>query len=212
MLFSVVIPTYNNLSELQRCLQNLDAVERDDFEVLVGVDGSTDGTIEWLRQAKFHYHLVAETHPQNENRGRSATRNLTLAKLRGTYTLFLDSDMEVAPDIFDRHLELLEAGDTISIGSVWYRNIKANLWVRYTSQRGVAKYPHGAEVPSRYFITPNTALPSRYFRECEGFDEEIRHYGGEDMELGYRINRKFSPRFVYNARARVYTTQPKTLR
>ena len=136
---------------------------RDDFEVLVGIDGSTDGTSEWLQSATFHYPLHALGHPENQNRGRSATRNLCLPILKGTYTLFLDSDMEVAPDIFDRHLELLEAGDTISIGSVWYRNIKANLWVRYTSQRGVAKYDHGAEVPSRYFITPNTALPSRYF-------------------------------------------------
>jgi glycosyltransferase involved in cell wall biosynthesis len=211
MRFSVVIPTYNNLSELQGCLRALDALQEDDFEVLVGVDGSTDGTLEWLKEAKFHYPLIPLSHPGNENRGRSATRNLALEHLRGEYTLFLDSDMEATAELFSAHLEILKQGDTISIGRIRYRNRKRNLWVRYTAERGVGKYGHGEEVPHNYFITANSALPSRYFIECEGFDPEISHYGGEDMELGYRIQQQFSPKFAHNKAAIVETIQPKTL-
>jgi glycosyltransferase involved in cell wall biosynthesis len=211
MLFSLVIPTYNNLPELQRCLQALDLVARDDFEVLVCVDGSTDGTSEWLSQAQFHFPMVALAHVGGKNRGRSATRNLALPKIRGRYTLFMDSDMEAAPDLLDRHLEVLEKGAAISIGPVQYRNRGHNIWVRYTSERGVAKYSHGAAVPFNYFITPNTALPTAFFRDLGGFDEAIAHYGGEDMELGYRIFIRFGPVFYYNALAGVTTTQPKML-
>lgn len=211
MLFSLVIPTYNNLPELKNCLAALDRIGRNDFEVLVAVDGSTDGTLEWLSLANFHFPLQYFSHPNLENRGRSATRNLTLSHIRGTYTVFMDSDMEAAPDLLDQHLRILERGNSISIGTVTYRNRANNLWVRYSSERGVAKYDDGATVPFNYFITPNTALPSIYFKECQGFDEAISRYGGEDMELGYRIHRQFTPRFYFNAEAVVTTTQPKTL-
>lgn len=211
MLFSLVIPTYNNLEELQRCLGSLAALQGASFEVLLGVDGSTDGTWEWLSKQQFGFPLKALQHPGGNNKGRSATRNLALPCLQGKYTLFMDSDMEASPDLLQRHLDVLEAGDCISIGPVHYRNRGDNLWVRYSSERGVGKFQDGAEVPFNYFITPNTALPSSYFLELEGFDAQISRYGGEDMELGYRIQRKFSPKFVFNAKAIVTTTQPKTL-
>lgn len=211
MRFSVVIPTYNNLPELKGCLEALDALPETDFEVLVGIDGSTDGTQAYLADADFHFPLLYLTHPAKVNAGRSATRNLALPHLRGEYTLFLDSDMEATPELFRAHLTVLEEGDRISIGRVRYRNRKDNLWVRYTAERGVGKYPHRAEVPFNYFITANSALPTRFFRGCEGFDAQIRHYGGEDMELGYRIHQKFWPHFVHNTDAVVETTQPKTL-
>lgn len=212
MQFSVVIPTYNNLPELQRCLKALGQVRGVDFEVLICVDGSTDGTLEWLNAEEMIFPLTVLHHPGNANQGRSATRNLALSRLRGQYTLFLDSDMEANPDLFERHLDVLKQGASVSIGPVYYRNAASNLWVRYTSERGVAKYAAGAEVPFQYFITPNTALPTTWWKSLGGFDPEINRYGGEDMELGYRIHREFRPKFIYNAAARVFTTQPKTLR
>ena len=211
MKFSIVIPTYNNLEELRRCLGALDKMEGVPFEVFVGVDGSTDGTADWLETAEFSYPMTALYHPKRENQGRAATRNLALPHLRGTYSLFLDSDMEVQPDLFERHLEVLEKGNTVSIGLVWYRNIGDNVWVRYISQRGVGKYEHGKSVPFHYFITPNTALPTEWLLGVDGFDPKINRYGGEDMELGYRVHRKYKPQFILNAEAKVYTTQPKTL-
>lgn len=210
MLFSIVIPTYNNLRELQACLAALAALPVQDFEVWVGVDGSTDGTWEWLQTTAFPFRCTALRHPGGANQGRAATRNLALPHLNGRYTLFLDSDMQAAPELLAAHQAVLERG-AISIGSVYYHNADDNLWVAYTSSRGVAKYPGGAEVPFHYFITPNTALPTAWLQAVEGFDPAISRYGGEDMELGYRLHRQFQPPFVFNDRAKVATTQPKQL-
>lgn len=211
MLFSLVVPTYNNLSELKACLAALGEIARTDFEVLIGVDGSTDGTVEWLETAKFDFPFKVLQHPGAVNKGRSATRNLALPFLRGKFTLFMDSDMQAKSDLFEQHLKILNQGDAISIGTVHYRNRGKNVWVRYSSERGVAKYTNGSEVPFNYFITPNTALPTNYVIACEGFDAQISRYGGEDMELGFRIEKRFQPKYFFNADAIVTTTQPKTL-
>jgi glycosyltransferase involved in cell wall biosynthesis len=210
MLFSIIIPTYNNLPELKACLGALALLAIRDFEVWVGVDGSTDGTWEWLNETDFGFPCKALQHPGGINQGRSATRNLALPYLRGRYTLFLDSDMLSSPDLLAAHQAVLDKG-AVSIGAVHYRNAEDNLWVAYTSSRGVAKYPGGAEVPFHYFITPNTALPTDWLQALEGFDPAISRYGGEDMELGYRIHRRFHPPYVFNRLAVVETTQPKQL-
>lgn len=211
MQFSIVIPTFNNLAELKGCLAALDTIKEVEFEVFVCVDGSTDGTLEYLEAASYGYPFRALTHPNRENRGRSATRNLALPHVRGKYTLFLDSDMEAAPDLFAQHLRVLESGDKVSIGCVHYRNRVKNMWVRYLSERGVAKFGAGAEVPHQYFITPNSALPTQWFTAVGGFDENISAYGGEDMEFGYRIHKEYTPVFIHNPAARVETTQGKPL-
>ncbi|MCB9234455.1 MAG: glycosyltransferase [Bacteroidia bacterium] len=211
MIFSLVIPTYNNLKELETCLGALDLLENRDFEVLVCVDGSTDGTLEFLQEAHFGFALKVLTHPDGLNHGRSAARNLALGRISGKYLLFLDSDMEARPDLLDRHLEVLQNGPTISLGPVEYRNQGQNLWARYLSVRGICKFAHGEAVPHNYFITPNTALPAAWVEDLGGFDEAINRYGGEDMELGVRLHQRFQPRFVFNAQAVVSTVQEKPL-
>jgi glycosyltransferase involved in cell wall biosynthesis len=209
--FSIVIPTFNNLPELKACLAALERLHDRDFEVFVGVDGSTDGTWQWLQATRFNFPCLALQHPGGTNEGRAATRNLALPHLQGTYTLFLDSDMEPGPDMLAAHFAVVAGGNHVSIGTVHYRNAQYNLWVRYTSERGVAKFQHGQAAPFHYFITPNTMVPTEWLLAVQGFDAQISRYGGEDMELGYRIHKRFAPAYIYNALAIAQTTQPKTL-
>ena len=53
MLVSVVIPTYNRLPILKKCLYALEnQILRDetyDYEIVIVDDGSTDGTVDWLK-------------------------------------------------------------------------------------------------------------------------------------------------------------------
>ena len=199
------------MAELKRCLKAIAKFSDTDFEVFVGVDGSTDGSIEWLGKTTFSFPLKLLTHPESENKGRSATRNLPLGELSGQYILYLDSDMIPSPDLLEQHRKVVEKGNAISIGSVHYLESEGNCWVRYTAERGVAKFNAGELVPFNYFITPNVAIPAAWVKAVGGFDEKINRYGGEDMELGYRLEQQFKPAFVYNPAARVETVQEKRL-
>ena len=109
VLFSVVIPTYNRLPILRKCLNGLEAQRglgpADEFEVVLVDDGSTDGTVEWLQQeaeAYPHVRLVCQEHG-----GPALGRNLGVSSARGEVIVFIDSDLVVLPDFLSQHSQSL---------------------------------------------------------------------------------------------------------
>ena len=98
MKYSVIIPAYNAARTLPRCLDSLCGQLREDVELLLIDDGSTDGTGAICR-------AYAEKHPQlrvfsKENGGVSSARNVGLDNARGEYVLFVDADDAVREDYF----------------------------------------------------------------------------------------------------------------
>ena len=69
MLISVVIPTYNRLPILRKCLDALENQilnnEIQNFEIVIVDDGSTDETVDWLRTNTLnfpHLRLFEQSH------------------------------------------------------------------------------------------------------------------------------------------------------
>jgi GT2 family glycosyltransferase len=87
MLFSIVIPTYNRISLLQRTLASVRRQSCADFEIIIVDDGSTDGTRESLASNGEFLRVIKQP-----NRGPGAARNVGAREARGEYVAFLDSD------------------------------------------------------------------------------------------------------------------------
>ena len=107
MWISVVIPTYNRLPILEKCLRALESQRLSDalegFEVVVVDDGSTDGTVDWLlhRQDEFpHVRLV-----QQEHGGPAEGRNRGVHHARGDVIVFIDSDLVVTEGFLVCHAQ-----------------------------------------------------------------------------------------------------------
>ncbi len=101
-LLSVVIPTHNRCDALRR---TLDALERQDlpappFEVIVVLDGCTDGTPAMLATYAAPFRLLAIDQPQQ---GPGAARNHGAAKASGRLLLFLDDDVIPSPGCLAAH-------------------------------------------------------------------------------------------------------------
>lgn len=86
---TVVIPTYNGQDYIRQILQALEDQEFDGtFEVLIIDSGSTDKTLEILKEfPEVRLHQIA-----NEDFGHGRTRNLAAKLSRGTYVAYLTHD------------------------------------------------------------------------------------------------------------------------
>lgn len=89
-LFSIVIPTFNRKSSLNRCLDSLSKQTFKNFEVIVCDDGSTDGSDTVVSS---YSGLINIKYLWNENWGGPARpRNIGLIEAKGKWVCFLDSD------------------------------------------------------------------------------------------------------------------------
>src|SRR5689334_20895006 len=127
MSVTVVVPTYNNVDELKACLATLDHQTVSPDLVAVCVDGSSDGTVEFLAEWAGGIRTV-RTHPGNIHRGLAATRNLALEDLQTDFVLFLDSDMQLDARAIEAHVDVMRAPNVVSVGRVEYANASTELW------------------------------------------------------------------------------------
>ncbi|MFU0831939.1 MAG: Glycosyltransferase [Oscillospiraceae bacterium] len=96
---SVVIPVYNVEKYVGKCLLSLEEQTFRDFEIIAVNDGSTDSSLEILRHFEKKYDNI--TVIDQKNKGMSQARNVGMAKARGTWLTFVDSDDYVAPTFLE---------------------------------------------------------------------------------------------------------------
>ena len=109
-MWSIVIPTYNRLPILQKCLQAMEAQDfTQPYEIVVVDDGSTDGTVEFLQSHtnEFpHVKLFLQNHE-----GAAIARNTGIDLAQGETIVFIDSDLVVTPIFLSAHAKALEGSD-----------------------------------------------------------------------------------------------------
>lgn len=215
-LVSVVIPTRQRREPLRRALLALatQTAPAETYEVVVAVDGSTDGTEEMLAglDAPFALHTV-----EGPGRGRAAACNAAIAAASGEVLIVLDDDMEPAPELIERHRRHHPAGSKLCVlGAVpVIRNGASPLAARYVEAKFDA---HLARLPDpehrnlpRSFYTGNASLRADLMREVGGFDESFTAYGNEDVELALRL-RAAGTTIEYDPEALAHQRYGKDLR
>ena len=96
---SVIVPVYNAAAYLEQCLESLLSQTLREMEIICVDDGSTDGTPAVLRRyARRDERIVVVTQP---NRGMGAAYNAGMARARGAYIGFVESDDFASPDMFE---------------------------------------------------------------------------------------------------------------
>jgi glycosyltransferase involved in cell wall biosynthesis len=193
-LISVVVPTYQRREAVLRVLERLSAqtLPADQFEVLVVIDGSTDGTREAVGSLATPFALRSIW---QENRGRSAARNTGLRAARGDFVAILDDDVEPVPGFLSAHLRAHADGRRLGVvGAVHFRLDDAT--PPFTRFEGLRFEDFIARLVKRGSLldwseTYIGAFSSRRtaFLEVGGFEELFDGYGLEDFEIALRLSR-----------------------
>ncbi len=95
--YSIIIPVYNRIDEVDDLLKSLAAQKCKDFEVIIVEDGSTNPCNEivasYSDKIDIKYYF-------KDNEGRSIARNYGMERSSGDYLIFFDSDCVIPPDYF----------------------------------------------------------------------------------------------------------------
>jgi glycosyltransferase involved in cell wall biosynthesis len=186
--FSILIPTYNRRDKLAVVL---DAVAKqtglDQGEVIVGIDGSTDGTEEYLQQRSEDY-PCSLTFFKIKNSGRSVIRNQLIDRAQGEILLFIQDDIIVSENWLQSHLKAQEKHPAAVVGFVtWYPEQEITPYMHWLENGGhmldFASLKDGGETDFWHFYMGNISLPAALINDLR-FDETLPCYGWEDILFG----------------------------
>ena len=110
MKLSIIIPVYNIIKYLDRCIRSIVSQSFDDFEILLIDDGSTDGSGGFCDDWKDWDRRIRVFHKPNG--GVSSARNLGLEKAEGEFITFVDGDDYILPGMYERMMTLQGEHDT----------------------------------------------------------------------------------------------------
>lgn len=105
---SVIVPVYNSIECLERCVRSLCAQTYKNLEILLIDDGSTDGTDRLCERLAADDGRIVVRH--KENGGASSARNAGLSLASGDYIGFVDSDDYIDSCVYEELVLALERG------------------------------------------------------------------------------------------------------
>lgn len=191
---SVVIPTLNRADVLAQTIERIESqtIPSDSYEVIVVDNASTDATrnvLEAKRQKHPNLNFIFQSKP-----GVAGARNAGVRKASGEIVLFIDDDIFAETDLVERHVEIhSQCRNSSAIGTVltpWDDCVDP--FLRYLQHKRIYN-PYGVgsgPIDFSHYHTGNVSTPRSMLVEAGGFNEEFYVYGMEDIELGYRLEKR----------------------
>ena len=184
---SVLIGTYNRRAFLMRTLETLDRQSAQGrFEVVVAVDGSTDGTVEAMEAAGWRFPLRWTVGP---NAGIAAARNRAAQLARNPVLIVLDDDMPVPIGFVAAHLAAHERSGAVLVHGPYQlapmrRPGGAALLYERTRTRELAE--SSPDRGRRWTLWGgNFSVPRAVWDRVGGFDESFPR--SQDTDFGLRV-------------------------
>lgn len=187
---SVIVPTFNRCSRLRRLLVRLDEMYHagSRFEVIVSVDGSTDGTDEMLASLgpSFPMRIL-----HGKNAGPATARNHAMEAAEGEIIIFLDDDVVPVMSLIEQHIDVHRRDPAAAaIGPMLApADIRMPPWLRWEAamlerQYDVLASGFFAPTPLQFY-TANASIRRAHALAAHGFD--LRFHRAEDVEFAYRL-------------------------
>ncbi len=185
---SVIVASHERRELLRRCLNALATQTQDsaDFEVVVAIDGSKDGTATMAEGLATPYRLhVLDL----EKGGHAAAQNAAIAAAAAPVCLLLDDDVIASPELVAAHLEAhRENPATIGIGALTQTPVDADDWYAHSFARGLSEHYEDMEKREALWTDcygANFSFPRQTLLDLGGVSVDLP--AAKDFDLGYRL-------------------------
>jgi glycosyltransferase involved in cell wall biosynthesis len=137
-LVSILIPCYNAEQWIAEAIESALAQTWSDKEIIVLDDGSTDGSLDVIRQ--FNGRIRLET---GRNRGGNVARNHLLELARGEWVQYLDADDYLLPRKIAQQMTFVSAHTDVD---VVFGPITLEHWSKHGSRRELMSIPQSQDL------------------------------------------------------------------
>lgn len=143
--FSVLVTTWNNAASIGRCLRSVESLFEGDRErIFVGDCGSSDGTLQIVRQEFPAVEILCSGSP----RSFAQVRNLALQKASGRWLLMLEGDWGLDAASFRELLHKLASDPSLAIAVPRFCDPDGSLQIGHN----VRRFPSAASLCSEYLL------------------------------------------------------------
>ncbi len=174
---SVIMPTFNRLGLLKDQVNALlnQSLPKDEYEIIVVNDGSSDGTEEYLSDIQKNTTHFTALHQQNG--GPAKARNLGLQMAKGEIIAFTDDDC-----IADREW-------LATIKASFHEGVVGLQGATYTDRHLITPLTHQIDNEKGHNSVPtcNAAYAKKHLIAIGGFDESFPNPHNEDTDVGWRM-------------------------
>ena len=107
-LITIIIPMFNEEKNIKNCIRSLTGQSMQDFSVIFIDDGSTDNTLNALKNyLKQEKPLFSFTILQQKNQGAAKAREYAIRHCDTLYALIFDMDDHISPDTIEKTLNTI---------------------------------------------------------------------------------------------------------
>jgi len=212
-LVSIIIPTHNRSSVLEKCLNSFLAQNypKNKTEIIVVDDGSTDNTAKIAKiYPKINYYYQS-------NQGPSSARNLGINKCQGQIVLIVNDDTIPQKNLITEHikfhLKFSKENYAVLGYFTWSPDINITPFMYWLENGGPAfSYSQikTTKVTWMQAWSCNLSYKKSFLLKYGLFDQDFHQAAWEDIELSYRLN-QHQLKIRYNKNAIAYHYHPTTL-
>lgn len=219
-MISIIIPLYNKQHRIANALRDILNQSYQDFEIVIVNDGSTDRSVDMLRQfSDPRIQIINQA-----NAGVSAARNRGIAAAKGEFVAFLDADDNWTPEYLATQMQLTKDYPDCDVFATNYTFRKHDNSTQQTTLNHLP-FTTATGILSNYFEVASCSHPPLWtsavmvrksaIEAVGGFPIGIR--SGEDLLTWARLACRYSiaysrrPLAIFNVEGYDVTDRPKRL-
>ena len=193
---SIIVPSYNGKDKVIRLLNALEQQSVLSFEVVVVLDGSTDGTAEAINSKKWDMFPLKII--EQKNNGRASARNTGVVHATTELLIFFDDDMVPAVSCVQEfisfnkeHKNCIALGQIIEPASNDDAEIKKYKdYLNTTWNNNLNPYKNTI-IPNTIVVlsAANFSISTFLFNKLNGFDESLKDIEDYDFALRARVEK-----------------------